>query len=226
VERYDAAIVGGGIIGLACAWRAAQHGLDVVVLERSEAGSGATRVAAGVLAPDPETPGFGELARRSAQLWPEFAAALGDVGYTQCGSLQLVFDREPRAVEGEWIDGDACRALEPGVAHDCTGGVLVRDDAQVDPRRVAAALAASLGDVVREGADVVACAPDRVDLADGSRIDAERVVLAAGAWTSRRLARLLTIRPVKARRSACVVRCRRRGSSGARTSTSFRARAA
>ena len=58
LERYDAAIVGGGIIGLASAWRAAQRGLSVCVLERESAGCGATRAAAGVLAPDPETPGF------------------------------------------------------------------------------------------------------------------------------------------------------------------------
>ena len=54
----DVAIVGGGIIGLACALRAQQRGLSVCVLERGAAGGGATHAAAGVLAPDPETPGF------------------------------------------------------------------------------------------------------------------------------------------------------------------------
>ena len=38
VEQYDAAIVGGGIIGLASAWRAQQRGLRVCVLERGAAG--------------------------------------------------------------------------------------------------------------------------------------------------------------------------------------------
>ena len=37
MERYDAAIVGGGIIGLASAWRASQRGLRVCVLERDTA---------------------------------------------------------------------------------------------------------------------------------------------------------------------------------------------
>ena len=141
VERYDVAIVGGGIIGLACAFRAQQRGLSVCVLERGAAGGGATRAAAGVLAPDPETPGFTALARRSAELWPAFADELGDVGYTRCGSLVLAFDDSPLDLDGERLDGAACRALEPGIAADCVGGLLLADDAQVDPRRVAAALA-------------------------------------------------------------------------------------
>ncbi len=194
VERYDAAIVGGGVIGLACAWRAQQRGLRVCVLERGEPGSGATRAAAGVLAPDPETPGFTALARRSAQVWPAFAEELGDVGYTRCGSLVLAFDE--RQVEEGWLDGDACRALEPGISADCVGGLMLDEDAQVDPRRVAAALATRL-DELRTNADVVAITPTRVELADGSRIEADRVVLAAGAWVARRLARRLPVRPVK-----------------------------
>lgn len=196
VERYDAVIVGGGIIGLSCGLRAREHGLDVCVLERGEPGRGATSAAAGVLAPDPETPGFTALARRSAELWPAFAEELGDVGYTRCGSLLLWFGEEPE-VEGERLDGDAVLALEPGIAADCGGALLFEDDAQVDPRRVAAELALRLDRSVRGGSDVVEIAPDRVVLADGSQIGAERVVLAAGAWSARRLARRLPVHPMK-----------------------------
>ena len=199
MERYDAVVVGGGVIGLASAWRAEQRGLRVCVLEHGEPGSGSTRAAAGVLAPDPETPGFTALARRSAELWPSFAAELGDVGYTRCGSLVLAFDRSDVAgggLDGDWLDGDACRALEPGVSPACVGGFLLDEDAQVDPRRVVRALADRLDDV-RTHADVVALRPDGADLADGSRIEADRVVLAAGAWVARRLAPRLQVRPVK-----------------------------
>jgi glycine oxidase len=194
VERFDAAIVGGGIIGLASAWRAQQLGLRVCVVERGEAGCGATLAAAGVLAPDPETPGFTSLARRSAELWPAFAQELGDVGYTRCGSLVLAFDE--RELDEGWLDGDACRALEPGISPDCVGGLMLDEDAQVDPRRVVAALATRLDDL-RTHADVVEITPTSVELADGSRIEAERIVLAAGAWVARRLARRLPVRPVK-----------------------------
>ena len=81
-------------------------------------------------------PGFTALARRSAELWPAFAEELGDVGYTRCGSLVLAFDE--REARRDWLDGDACRALEPGIAPTASAALLLDDDAQVDPRRVAA----------------------------------------------------------------------------------------
>jgi glycine oxidase len=197
VERFDAVVVGGGVIGLACAWRARQRGLDVVVVERDLPGRGATHAAAGVLAPDPETPGFTALARRSAELWPAVAEELGDVGYTRCGSIVLAYDSGTPDLEGEWLDRDTVLALEPGVSRESIGGFLLADDASVDPRRVVAALCAELGDAVRGGMEVVELTPHEVGLADGSRIGAERVVLAAGAWTARRLMRRLPVRPVK-----------------------------
>lgn len=165
------------------------------VLERAVPGAGATGTAAGVLAPDRETPEFTALARRSAELWPAFAAELGgDVGYTRCGSLELAFGQAP--VGEGWLTGAECRALEPGVAADCAGGFVREVDAQVDPRRVAAELAARVADV-RAESDVVALAPDGVELADGSRLACDRVVVAAGAWTARRLLPRLPVRPVK-----------------------------
>lgn len=200
VERYDAVIVGGGIIGLASAWRASQRGLRVCVLERERPGCGATWAAAGVLAPDPETQGFTALAHRSADLWPAFAEELHestgiDPGYTRCGTLVLSFDDS--RPDGEWLEAHELHALEPGLSDDCRGAALLEQDAQVDPRRAVDALCALLGDAVRTRSDVVDLDSAGVVLADGSRIEAERVVLAAGAWTARRLAKRLPIVPVK-----------------------------
>ena len=61
MQRPDLAVVGGGVIGLSVAWRAAPAGLSVVVHERApEPGRGTTRAAGGMLAPvaeaDPQEP--------------------------------------------------------------------------------------------------------------------------------------------------------------------------
>ena len=80
-RSYDAVIVGGGVIGLACAWRLAQAGATVAVLERDERPpAGATRVAAGMLAPVGELtfgePELLELTLAAAELYPDFVAEL------------------------------------------------------------------------------------------------------------------------------------------------------
>ncbi|HZT91862.1 MAG TPA: FAD-dependent oxidoreductase [Gaiellaceae bacterium] len=197
MPRLDAVIVGGGVIGLSAAWRASQRGLRVRVLERAAPGAGASRAAAGVLAPDPQTPGFTALARASAERWRAFAHELGDVGYERCGSLVLRFGGDDVAFAGEPLTAAQVRRLEPGVAADCTGGVLLREDAQVDPRRVVAALASLLGDAVAVGADVAAVDEGGATLRDGTRVEAGRVVLAAGAWAAQELAPDLPVVPVK-----------------------------
>jgi aromatic ring hydroxylase len=77
---FDAVFVGGGVIGLSCAWRAAQRGARVAVLDRAEPPAGATRVAAGMLAPVGELafgePELLEMTLASAQRYPEFVAEL------------------------------------------------------------------------------------------------------------------------------------------------------
>src|SRR5918998_4068554 len=86
---YDLAVVGGGIVGLACAWRAAQRGMSVVLLERDRLGGGASEVAAGMLAPVTEAD-FGEdalleLNLAAAERWPGFAAELAAASGLGCG---------------------------------------------------------------------------------------------------------------------------------------------
>src|SRR3954454_17922367 len=76
-DRYDLVVIGAGVIGLACGWRAAQCGMSVLETERDEPGAGACGVAAGLLAPVTEAD-FGEqslltLILRGRELWGGFA---------------------------------------------------------------------------------------------------------------------------------------------------------
>ncbi|MDQ3813800.1 MAG: FAD-binding oxidoreductase, partial [Armatimonadota bacterium] len=52
--QYDVAVIGGGVIGLACAWRMAQAGAAVALFERGVIGREASWAAAGMLAPQCE----------------------------------------------------------------------------------------------------------------------------------------------------------------------------
>jgi glycine oxidase len=98
---------------------------------------------------------------------------------------------ERLGLEAEWLAGRECRQLEPGLAPACAGGVRVASEAQVDPRRLAAALVDALalaGGELRTSADVVEArrAGNRIVglvTADGSEVRAERIVVAAGCWS-------------------------------------------
>jgi glycine oxidase len=179
-EVFDVVVVGGGVIGLSCAWRAAQRGARVAVLERGEPGCGATRVAAGMLAPVGELtfgePELLELTLAAARMYPEFVAELeaatgGTTGYERLGALHVALDRDEAAqlrrvhdlqrsleLEAEWLPPRRCRELEPGLTPSFHGGVFAPGEAAVDPRTLTKVLAAALtgeGGEVRTGVEVV-----------------------------------------------------------------------
>jgi glycine oxidase len=208
----DVVIVGGGVIGLAVAWRAALASLDAVVVD-PDPGSGASFAAAGMLAPVTEAHyGEEELVRLNvagAGRWPRFAAELEEeagrgVGYLDCGTLAVARDADDWAalarlhrfqaelgLPAELLTGRECRRLEPLLAPGIRGGLLASGDHQVDSRALVAALLGALErrgmEVHREAAVEVVVEGDRargVLLAGGGQVDAAAVVLAAGCWSA------------------------------------------
>lgn len=179
-RSFDAVFVGGGVIGLACAWRAARRGARVAVLDRSAPGRGATRVAAGMLAPVGELtfgePELLELTLAAARLYPDFVAELeaatGEgTGFERLGALHVALDSDEAAqlrrvhdlqrsleLEAEWLPPRRCRGLEPGLTPSFHGGVLASGEAAVDPRALTAALVSACageGVEIRAGCEVV-----------------------------------------------------------------------
>jgi glycine oxidase len=177
---FDVVVVGGGVIGLACAWRLAQRGAEVTVLEKSLPGAGASQVAAGMLAPVGELtfgePELLELTLAAARLYPEFVAELEaateeSTGYERLGALHVALDRDEAAqlrrvhdlqhsldLEAEWLSTRQCRELEPGLAPSFHGGVLAAGEAAIDPRELTRALVAACGEEgvqIRPGCEVV-----------------------------------------------------------------------
>lgn len=172
-------VIGGGVIGLAVAWRLAQQGAGVVLLERGEPGRGTSYVAAGMLAPvseaQPREEPLLRLGIASAQAYPGFVAALKetsglDPGYLQCGTLIAARDRdEAEGLERELqirakfglavrrLTPTEARRLEPALAPTIRGALEVADDHAVDPRRLTKSLVAAAqraGVKVRAGAAV------------------------------------------------------------------------
>ena len=212
-ERYDVVVVGAGAIGLACAWRAAQRGARVCVVDRGRPGAGASEVAAGMLVPVTEVDfGEGPLVRlklASADSYPSFVSELEgasgvDTGYRREGAVYVALDRDEAeslrrlhelqqslGLESEWLTASAARELEPGLAPACAAGILAPGDGQVDPRALVDALvlaAERAGARLVTGTEVVRGLVDGshlrgVESAGGDRYEAEHLVLACGCWS-------------------------------------------
>jgi glycine oxidase len=210
----DLAVVGGGVIGLAVAWRAATAGLRVTVVDPAP-GGGASWAAAGMLAPVTEVD-FGEesglrLNLAARERWPSFAAELEAAtgqatGFRETGALVVAADRDDAeelrrlhelqrslGLEAEWLAPSQCRAIEAGLSPRIAGGILAPQDAQADPRAVVRALRRAFeaaGGEIAGDAEVGA-----IDVAGGrvrgvrltgadGAIACEQVVIAAGAWSA------------------------------------------
>ncbi len=202
-QEWDVAVIGGGVIGLAVAWRAQARGLKVVVLERDRAGAGTSHVAAGMLAPVAEvTPGeepLLELGLRSVRTYPAFltelaeAAGVDGIGYTPCGTLLVARDAdEAEALERELalrvglglaverLRPSEARRREPALAPALRLALDVPDDHAIDPRALTAALVGALrraGGEVREGVSVRAVELD-ADVVRGARLQDGSLVAA------------------------------------------------
>ncbi len=206
----DVLIVGGGVIGCALARELAGRGGRVLLLERGQAGEEASAAAAGLLSPqsDSRAPGpFLELALASHGLYPEWSRALEEetghtVGYRRTGLLRCALtEREEAELAGflwqrerglpiEWRNAEALsRGVGSPLASEARAGVFFPNEGVVDPRRLTRALAAAAR---HRGVEIRTQTPARRFWIEGGRcrgvetdtgrLEAGRVVDAAGAW--------------------------------------------
>ncbi|WP_202977897.1 FAD-dependent oxidoreductase [Nocardioides daphniae] len=172
-------VLGGGIVGLACADELVARGHDVTAVDRRP-GSGASYVAAGMLSPGGEA-WFGEevafrLGVEATALWPAYAARLG-VGLDARGTLLVARDAADAAALRRHLDlldrlghraEEVAADVEPGLGR--TSLVARLDERCVDPRAVVAALLGRLGG--RVVANRPTEPPDAVVAATGARLPA------------------------------------------------------
>jgi glycine oxidase len=219
-------IIGGGVIGLAIAWRAAQRGLRVTVCD-PDPGGGASHAAAGMLTPVSEA-AYAEralfgLAQQSLARYAAFTSELtsqtgAPTGFRADGTLQIAYDHDDLAVLEELailresfgappqrLTARECRAAEPMLDPSIRGGLLAAGDASVDPRLLTSGLLAAARlagvTVISQAAVQLHVTSGRAAgavLADGTLLLAGQVVLAAG-WQSASLGGLPsgTVPPVR-----------------------------
>ncbi len=206
------AIVGGGIIGLGIGWYLARAGQDVVILERGEAGRGASWVAGGMLAPHAESePGEEKLLPllvEGLRRWPDFVKELEaeagmSVDYRQDGALLVALDQDDarkyrfwyeflRDLKQpvEWLSGYEVRKMEPYLSRSAVAAIWSPHDYHVNNQLVVLALKRAFegaGGRLREHTPVeeVLISGGRVRgvRTKGETLEADVVVVAAGAWS-------------------------------------------
>jgi glycine oxidase len=217
----DVIVVGGGLIGAATAWRLAQRGRRVTIVERGEPGREATWAAGGMLAPLAEADrddAFLRLTRESLRRYPAFVAEVErasglQVEYRPEGTLYLVLtDADEEELEQRWawqriaglpvqrLTARQVLDLEPSLNQRLRWGLLFPEDHQVNNRRLreAVVLAARHAGVEM----MVETTVRRLDIerstggaritgveTDRGTIQADAILLAAGAWSSQLLER-------------------------------------
>ena len=127
IRSFDAVIVGGGIVGAACARSLSQQGMLVALVEQGEPGGGATAAAMGHIVVLDDSHAQLALTRYSQSLWRQLAAALPlDAEYTPRGTLWVAADDEEMqqirhkhsvyqraGIPSELIDAQSIAGIEP-----------------------------------------------------------------------------------------------------------------
>lgn len=197
---YDVVIIGGGIVGAACAAECVAAGLRVAIVEARMIGGGATAAGMGHLVVMDDSEAQFALTRYSQTLWEEVRDELPrEVEYDACGTIWVAADDEEmrevmrkqqfyseRGVEVEVLDAQSLAAAEPNLRAGLVGGLRVAADSVIYPPCAATFFverAKARGADVFVGKAVQEITSDGVRLRDGATISAGVIVNAAGSWS-------------------------------------------
>ncbi|SED53879.1 sarcosine oxidase subunit beta [Amycolatopsis tolypomycina] len=203
----ECVVIGGGVIGVSCAFRLAEAGVDVLLLDRGELGGGSTAKAAGGIRSSFTSPVNVELGLRGLAAYSAFSRDFGtEIDFRRDGYLYLVTDPADvpafeRCAELQCEHGVRSRLLDPGEAKKVlplveTDGVVAAlwspDDAKATPDAVVqgyARAARAHGAKLRPGVEVTGIERDG-DVLTGvvttaGFVRTGAVVCAAGAWSGR-----------------------------------------
>lgn len=208
-KAADVIVIGAGIVGAACADALAERGLQVTVVEQDMVGSGATAAGMGHLVAMDDNAAELALTSWSLELWQDFVHGRPqDHEYSRCGTIWVAADEEEleaarakaqtmtrHGLDCTMLDAHALYQREPQLRAGLAGGLLVGGDGLVYPPKSARML---LERACARGAQLTAGSVRGIEdggvlLADGARLRAGAIVLAAGS----RSAELLPELPVQ-----------------------------
>nr|WP_296775800.1 FAD-dependent oxidoreductase [Rhodococcus sp. (in: high G+C Gram-positive bacteria)] len=198
----DVVVIGGGIVGAACAYYCATAGLRVTVIERGTPGGGTTAACEGNILLSDKHPGPElDLALLSAGLWTDAARSLGPetleyqakggvvvatTDNTAAGLRGLTVSQRGVGIDAIDISRDELIELEPNVVPDAAGGAFYPQDSQVQPMLATARLlqrVRELGGEVLRGTSVVEVLKSRDATVIGVRTDSPAKPIVHAAWT-------------------------------------------
>jgi glycine oxidase len=215
VNSYDVAIIGGGVIGSSIAFELAAEKLRVVLLDRKQPGLEASWAAAGMLSPGGHFSGDDPLvpfAKLSFEMYPEFIAAIESasgvsVEFSRPGAVEAFYGEAAETERDQFcatqakcglradrISAAEALQLESALGPAARAAAWLPDEATVEPRSLMDALLAGArnrGVEIRPDCAVTALefeAKRCIGLvANGERIAAQSVVLAAGCFSQQLL---------------------------------------
>ena len=205
----DVIIIGGGIVGCACAYELTKRGASVTLLEYGKTGMQATNAAAGMLTPLGENDTPNAILRAGMQAlrdYPRDVAQLEErAGFSleliQDGLLKVAFTdseadtlrrrygwQRELGVPLEWLDAATCRELEPRLSERVLAGVFSPQEAWISNQLITLAMeraATQLGARIIERAPVTKFRRARARITEVHAVNevyaSETIVLAAGA---------------------------------------------
>jgi glycine/D-amino acid oxidase-like deaminating enzyme len=203
----DVAIVGGGIIGAACAYELARAGASVTLIERDELAAGASGRNQGWFVV-PKDPFLEPMARATLPVYLAIAddaplpvwidrepvghllVAIDDAAVDGT-ELEVLASATARGVRVDTLSPSELRAVEPALASDVRGGWLLHQGHRLDPASLTVALALTAqaaGAVIHHHLRVRALIEDagriRGIVTDEGRVEADHVIVAAGPWST------------------------------------------
>jgi D-hydroxyproline dehydrogenase subunit beta len=210
--KYDAVVVGAGIIGAACAAELSDRGMKTLVIDPAAPGTGTTAACMGHVVVMDDSPAQIALSKYSSELWEDLVKKLppsceNDLSGTLWVAedeeeMKAVFEKEKlysqHGIETEVLDKENLYKHEPNLREGLVGGLRVPGDRVVYPTNCTTYL---LRDIEVKQEEVLEIKDNEVRLKGGESIQASNVILATGIHSSKLLSEL----PVKPRKGHLLI---------------------